>query len=298
MSTRQGSNITVERACQLAGVNRASYYRAWQADAPAEHDTALRDAIQRLALADRHCGYRRIQQQLRREGIEANHKRVLRLMREDNLLSLRRRSFVITTDSQHIWPVYPNLVRGIQTTDINQLWVADITYIKLREEFVFVAVVLDAHSRRVIGWNLDRQLRAEIAMAALRQAIAERPISPGLIHHSDRGVQYACSDYTDILHGCGMQISMSRVGNPYDNAKAESFMKTLKYEQINATEYRTLEELRESLEQFIERYYNAERLHSSLGYLSPIEFEAALSGTPQKRRLSFLRHQEIYRSDV
>jgi putative transposase len=219
--------LTIERMCALAGVSRAGYYRHWAASAPRQEETGVRDALQRLALADRHCGYRRIAAQLRREGFAVNHKRVLRLMREDNLLCLRKRSFVpVTTDSRHGWRVVPNLARGMVLTALDQLWVADITYIRLQEEFAFLAVVLDAFSRRVIGWALETHLQASLAIAALTMALAARQPAPGsLIHHSDRGVQYACDAYTALLAAHDIQPSMSRIANPYDNAKAESFMK-------------------------------------------------------------------------
>ena len=262
--------------CQLARVSRSSYYRHWQASAPREMDTALRDRIQQIAIAMRRTyGYRRIAEQLKLTGWVVNRKRVLRLMKQDNLLCLRRKTFVpVTTDSRHQWRVWPNLARGIETTGINQLWVADITYIRLREEFVFLAIILDAHSRRVIGWSLDPELSARLAIKALEMALHGRRPEPGMIHHSDRGVQYACADYTAILLQRGIQISMSRIGNPYDNAKAESFMKTLKYEQLYALEFRDIEQLRRSIQHFIERIYNRHRLHSALSYRSPADFEA------------------------
>ena len=206
-----------------------------------------------------------------------NHKRVLRMMREDNLLCMRKRAFVpATTDSKHSWQPHRNLARGMETTALNQLWVADITYIRLRQQFVFAAVVLDAHSRRVIGWAVDNQLGSSLAIRALQMALTHRRPEPGMIHHSDRGVQYACSDYVRILDQAGIQGSMSRVGNPYDNAKAESFMKTLKTEEVNGREYQDLAELGQRLNVFFEQTYNAQRLHSALGYLTPCHFEEKL----------------------
>lgn len=277
-SPRPQGELTVERMCALAGLNRAGYYRHWKASAPRQEDTAARDAIQRVALANRRYGYRRIAAQLRRDGFVVNHKRVLRLMRRDNLLCLRERPFVpVTTDSRHQWRVVPNLVRGLVPTGLDQLWVADITYVRLAEEFAFLAVLLDAFSRRVIGWALELHLRADLAMAALHMAIAvRRPAPGGLIHHSDRGLQYACGEYTALLEAHGIQPSMSRVGNPYDNAQAESFMKTLKHEEVDGRDYRDLRQAREAIGAFIEGIYNRQRLHSALAYRPPAEFEANL----------------------
>jgi transposase InsO family protein len=245
------------------------------ASAPRQEETCTRDAIQRVVLANKFYGYRRVANQLGREGFVVNHKRVLRLMREDNLLCLRKRSFVpMTTDSKHNWRVVPNLARGMELTAIDQLWVADITYIRMQEEFVFLAVVLDAFSRRVIGWALEKHLQASLAIAALTMAIKARRPKPGsLIHHSDRGVQYACDDYAALLEAHDIQASMSRIGNPYDNAKAESFMKTLKHEQVDGTSYRDADQARRSIGSFIEEVYNHHRLHSALGYRPPAEFE-------------------------
>jgi putative transposase len=277
MTLPQGP-LSIERLCALTGVSRATYYRRWHAAAPRAEETALRDVLQRLAVANRHYGYRRLTALVRRDGWAVNHKRVLRLMRTDNLLCLRRRAFVpATTDSRHSWRVVPNLARGLELTGLDQLWVADITYVRLLEEFAFLAIVLDAFSRRVIGWALEVHLQASLALAALPMALAaRRPRPDTLIHHSDRGVQYACAEYTARLAENGIQPSMSRVGSPYDNAKAESFMKTLKQEEVDGRAYRDAGDARRSIGSFIEEVYNRQRLHSALAYLTPTEFEATL----------------------
>lgn len=257
-------------------LSRATHYRH-QAEAPRpDPDAGLRDLIQRIALDWPCYGYRRITAELHRRGVTANHKRVLRALREDNLLCLRKRSFVRTTDSRHSLAVYPNLVPGLTLTAVNQLWVADITYIRLQREFVYLAVVLDAFSRRLIGWALEHYLEAELALAALRMALATRRVEPGLVHHSDQGVQYASLAYTELLKERGIRISMSRRGNAYDNAKAESFIKTLKYEEIYLFEYETIAEARSRIGYFLEEVYNRKRLHSALGYVPPVEFEQQL----------------------
>lgn len=261
--------------CDLLRESRSSYYRHWQASAPLEEDTGLRDTLQRLALAHRPYGYRRLAVMLRLEGFVVNHKRVLRMMREDNLLCLRRRPFVpMTTTSDHPWPLMPNLVRGLVPTAPDQIWVADITYVRLRQGFVYLAVVLDAFSRKVVGWAIGQTLEAVLAVEALQRALDDRRPPPGLIHHSDRGSQYASHHYRDLLERHGVQASMSRPGNPYDNAKAESFMATLKGEQIDGRAYRDLQHAVADIGSFIEEVYNRQRLHSALGYRSPEQFEA------------------------
>jgi putative transposase len=269
----QGS-LSIERMCELARVSRASFYRSLKERQPAEEETEVRSAIQQVALEHRRrYGYRRICAELRRRGMQVNHKRVLRIMRGDNLLALRRRRFVVTTDSNHRFEVCLNLARRMKLTGIDQLWVADITYLRLKAEFVYLAVILDAFSRKVVGWALDRTLASRLTVVALERAIAQRRPRPGLVHHSDRGLQYARGDYVAILEKYGIVPSMSRPANPYDNASCESFMKTLKREEIYAHKYETLEHLRANIEEFIEQYYNRQRLHSALGYRSPEEFE-------------------------
>jgi transposase InsO family protein len=269
--------LTVERMVKLAGVSRASYYRFDEnAETGPDPDMKLRDAIQRIALDWPTYGRRRMTQELRRQGWAVNQKRVSRIMREDNLLCLRKRKFVVTTDSNHGRKVYPNLAGEMILTGTDQLWRADITYIRLRDEFVYLAVILDAFSRRVIGWALDRTMEDDLTLSALRMALSRRVVEPGLVHHSDRGSQYASIDYTSLLKGNGMVISMSRKGNPWDNAACESFMKTLKYEEVHRNEYRDLAEARSEIREFLEKVYNQKRLHSALGYVPPAEFEANL----------------------
>jgi transposase InsO family protein len=258
----------------MTGLNRAGFYRWWAPRLATPVEMEIRDEMQKIAVEFPSYGYRRITAELRKRGFVVNHKRVLRMMREDNLLCVRRRKFLVTTDSRHNLRIYPNLATEVRPTAINQLWVSDITYIRLRVEFVYLAVVLDAFSRRVIGWALGRTLQAGLAVAALSMALQERKPQPGLVHHSDRGIQYASQDYTDLLKHHGVQISMSRKGNPYDNAACESFMKTLKYEEVYRNEYRDFAEARASLGEFLECVYNQKRLHSALGYLPPAEFES------------------------
>jgi putative transposase len=302
--TTDGASVT--RLCRAAGLSRASYYRHHGAltsvtsveinhpgtsgrVAPQEVDrnevdrnevdrneVAVRDMIQQIALEMSAYGYRRITKELHRRGVSINHKRVLHLMREDNLLCLRKEHFIATTDSAHAHPVHPNLAAALTVTGLDQLWVADLTYIRLQGEFVYLAILLDAYSRRVIGWELNRHLDARLTVAALNMALATRTVTPGLVHHSDRGVQYACGDYTALLLAHGIQISMSRRGNPYDNAQAESFMKTLKWEEVYLAEYQNLHEARRGIGSFIEAVYNRKRLHSSLDYLPPVELEQQL----------------------
>lgn len=274
----------MNRLCEVAGVSRAGYYRFLLRGEAQEADMDLGSAIQTIALEWPAYGYRRVHAELRQQGWLVNHKRVLRLMRADNLLCLRRHKFILTTDSNHELPIYSNLAKEMVLTDIDQLWVADITYIRLETEFVYLAVLLDAFSRRCVGWSLQRSLDATLVLEALRMAVKQRRPRPGLVHHSDRGVQYASRDYTQELTRHGMQISMSRRGNVYDNALAEAFIKTLKYEEVYRTEYRNLQEAKTCIQEFLEKVYNEKRLHSALGYLSPRAFEQSLSVSARAAR--------------
>jgi putative transposase len=269
----QGS-LTIERMCELARVSRAGFYRSLKERVPAEEEMEVRAAVQQIALEHRRrYGYRRICAELRRRGMQVNHKRVLRVMRKDNLLALRRRRFVVTTNSSHKLEVYLNLARRMKLSAKDQLWVADLTYLRLKNEFVYLAVILDAFSRKVVGWALNRKLKNRLTIVALERAIAQRRPPAGLVHHSDRGFQYASPLYVTMLEKHQIIPSMSRPANPYDNASCESFMKTLKREEIYAHSYRDLAHLHTNIEEFIEQYYNRQRLHSALGYRSPEEFE-------------------------
>jgi len=269
-------DAALSRMCEVLRVSRRGYYRWRTRQGRLDPDTGLRDLIQRIALEYPSYGYRRIAEELARSGLPVNHKKVLRLMRQDNLLCLRHKAFVTTTDARHSLEVYPNLAHDLIPVRTNQLWVADITYIRLRKEFVYLAVILDACSRKCIGWELDHHLFTRLPLAALMGALRERCIEPGLIHHSDRGVQYASREYTEVLKAHGITISMARKGNPYDNALAESFIKTLKYEEVYLFEYATLGEARERIDHFLAEVYNHKRLHSALGYMPPAEFEERL----------------------
>jgi transposase InsO family protein len=291
----QGS-LSIERMCQLVPVSRRSFYRSLKEQQPADEELEVRSAIQQIALEHRRrYGYRRITAELHRRGMQINHKRVVRIMREDNL-GLQPQRFKVTTNSNHKFEVYLNLAARMKLSGINQLWVADITYIRLKAEFVYLAVILDGFSRKVVGWALDRTLAVRLTIGALEQAIERRQPAPGLVHHSDRGFQYAHAEYIAILEKHHMVPSMSRPANPYDNASCESFMKTLKREEIYANKYDDLENLRANIEEFIEQYYNRLRLHSALGYRSPEEFEqqieASASAESRSATMVFFENKE------
>lgn len=297
-------NLSVARMCKLAEVSRAGFYRFLEQEGPVEQEMELRSLIQQIVLEHkRRYGYRRVAKMLVLEhGLVVNHKKVLRLMREDNLLGLQPRKFVVTTDSQHQCEVYLNLAARMKLSGVNQLWVADITYIRLGREFVYLAVILDAFSRKVVGWELSRRLTSDFCLAALGNALAERQPAAGLVHHSDRGIQYASSDYVKLLEKHGALPSMSRPANPYDNATCESFIKTLKHEEIRYLQVEDLETLRSHLQEFMETYYNRRRLHSALDYCSPEQFEQQQAastpvGSSKAARLSFSRHGAIYQGN-
>lgn len=271
--------VVLQRACRLLGVARSSYYRAkCQAGAETVPDP-VRQEIYMICETYPFYGHRRVTEELRRRGLWANRKRVRRLMRKDNLTCRHKKRWVRTTDSQHGYRVYPNLTREIVLDHPNQLWVADMTYIRLVRDFVYLAVVLDAFSRRAIGWALSRHIDTELSLAALEMALATRTVGPGLVHHSDQGVQYAASEYVALLSSKNITVSMSRKGNPYDNAKAEAFMKTLKTEEVSINEYETLLDAKENVGNFIEIVYNQKRLHSSLGYKTPVEAEVEFTNS-------------------
>jgi len=282
------STVPIRLACELAQIPRCTFYRhrGGNDDGCDGEELELRDQIQRICLEQSSGGYRRVTKELHRRGYVINHKRVLALMRKDNLLSVRKKRWVSTTNGNHACPVYPNLAREIQPSAPDQLWVADITYIRLRREFIYLALILDAFSRRAIGWALERYLDTRLTAAALHMALGDRAVRPGLVHHSDRGLQYASQEYVDILETDNITISMSRPGNPYDNATVESFIKTLKYEEVYVNEYNSLTDAKNNIEHFLTVVYNQRRLHSSLGYVPPAEFEAPYLITQSRNQVS------------
>jgi len=272
---QEKSPLSIRQLCSTLQVNRRWYYARLAQGDTADPDVDLRDAIEQIILEFAGYGYRRVTHALVRAGWSVNHKRVLRIMREESRLGHLKRQFVPTTDSHHPFQVYPNLVKGLEVDAPDVLWVADITYIRLLSNFVYLATILDAYSRKCVGWNLSKRIDTHLALGALEKALATRDVRPGLIHHSDRGVQYASHAYVERLLNVQAHISMSAVGNPYDNAKAESFFKTLKQEEVYLKQYQTFEEAEANTGQLIEDVYNTKRLHSSLGYVPPIEFEMA-----------------------
>lgn len=269
--------LSVKRMCELMKVSKTAYYN-WSLKIPGVNSSLshseLDKEIENIVIEFPGYGYRRVTAELKRRRCTLNHKKVLKIMRENNLVKKRKRRYISTTDSAHGLLVYPNLVKEFVPTDINQLWVADITYIHLRFEFAYLAAILDAFSRKVVGWALRDNLSQELSLSALRMALTRRNIGPGLIHHSDRGVQYACKEYIHLLKNYDIIISMSAKGNPYENAQAESFIATLKREEVHLFDYESMAEALERIGYFIEDVYNIKRLHSSLGYLPPAEFES------------------------
>jgi putative transposase len=267
-------SLSIRQLCALLDVSRSWLYERPHAPTQAERDVALRDAIERIVLEFPGYGYRRVTAELHRQQWTVNHKRVLRVMRQEALLCHLKGSWITTTDSRHGLQTYPNLLAGVALQRPNQAWVADITYIRLPTAFVYLACVLDAWSRRCVGWQLSRMIDTQLTLAALNHAIAVRQPGAGLIHHSDRGVQYASAAYVERLLGIGAQVSMSAKANPYDNAKAESFFKTLKREEVYLNQYETFADAEGQIGRFIDDVYNQKRLHSSLGYLPPVEYES------------------------
>lgn len=269
--------LSTRRLCALLGISRSWWYAQRQPPEPAAEATALRDAIERIVVEFPGYGYRRVTHALQRDGWRINHKRVLRIMRDEALLCQLKRHFVTTTDSRHGLGSFPNRLAGRTVRESNQAWVADLTYIRLPTAFCYLAAILDAWSRRVVGWALSRRIDADLSLAALERAIADRQPAAGLIHHSDHGVQYANARYVARLEQIGAEISMAAIGNPYDNALAESFFATLKREEVYLHDYQTFAEAQANLARFLDDVYNYKRLHSSLGYRPPSEFEAAFA---------------------
>ena len=271
------STLSVQQLCRLVRLPRCSYYRRHCHSGVEDQSDAVCPELHRVCEHYPAYGYRRVTHELRRRGHCVNHKRILALMRAERLLCRPKRRFIRTTDSRHGLPVYPNLARTLSVTQPNQLWVADLTYVRLVRGFAYVAVILDAFSRRAVGWALSSHVDTELSLRALTMALAARQVGAGLVHHSDQGVQYASAEYVALLTSKNITISMSRTGNPYDNAMAESFMKTLKAEEVYLNEYESLLDATTNIDHFIDQMYNKKRLHSSLGYMPPVEFEAQVN---------------------
>jgi len=281
--TTSETSLSLTRICFNLSVSRSGYYD-WKRHKTSglssdPYEMEVRDEIQKIVIEFTGYGYRRVTKELHRREYPINAKRVLRLMKEDNLLCLRKRLFKSTTDSNHQLPIYPNLAKGTSVTKLNQLWVADITYIRLEQQFLYLAVIIDVFSRKCIGWELDWHIDTQLPLNALNKALESRRGQDlgDLIHHSDQGVQYASHAYVDRLKAFNIRISMSRKGNPYDNAYAESFIKTLKYEEVYLSEYNTFNDAYSCISKFIGKVYNRKRLHSGIGYLPPDEFEEAIT---------------------
>jgi putative transposase len=266
--------VPLKELCELFSVSRSWYYERPTPEERTYKDVELRDAIEHIVLQFPGYGYRRVTAALRREGWSVNHKRVLRIMRQESLLCQLKHRFVPTTDSAHAFGRYPNLIKDVEIDGLDQVWISDITYIRLPTTFCYLAAILDAYSRKCVGWHLSKWIDTRLTLCALEMALAARQPEMGLIHHSDQGVQYASSEYVLRLEQAGARISMAAVGNPYENAKAESFFRTLKMEEVYLKDYCDFEEAQENIGEFIEEVYNRKRLHSSLGYLPPVEFEA------------------------
>ena len=265
--------VPTVRLCELFGVSRSWYYEKPSQEQKAKRDVELRGAIERIILEFPGYGYRRVAEALKRQGWIINHKKVLRMMRKESLLCQLKKRFRVTTDSSHSFGTYPNLIKSASLNRPDQGWVADITYVRLPTSFCYLASILDDYSRYCVGWALSKWIDTRLTLQALEMALGARRPEAGLIHHSDQGVQYASCEYVALLESVGARISMAAVGNPYENAKAESFFRTLKMEEVYLKNYRTFEEAQENIGEFIEEVYNKKRLHSSLGYVPPAEFE-------------------------
>ena len=273
---------------------RSSYYYKEGVNLQKQKEEAdLRDRIEEIVVEYERYGYRRVTAALQREGLKVNHKRVQRIMQEEELICKIKKRWIVTTDSNHPYPVYPHLLKDAKITGVNQAWVADITYIRILTAFVYLAVILDVFSRKVVGWAISLRIDTELTRAALRMAIETRRPPEGCIHHSDRGVQYAAHDYVDDLNAAGFLISMSRKGNPYDNAQAESFMKTLKNEEVYLWDYKTFEDVKKRIPYFIEEVYNEKRLHSALGYCPPNEYESLVARNNKRNRQNQLTSEVL-----